>query len=193
VDVVATTPEGQELVFPGFRINVRAELPDLTIATKPFLVKADYTYQAQRVQRPITFNLAVAGGTAPFAVTVDWGDGTANTTERSEQSEFTVTHVYTTPGEYRVLVTITDALGKTATMQLLAVSTDPNITTAASISRTDGPVASVLSGIKRWIWLIAPAYLVVILMALSYWIGERQVYWRLMAGRRAGAHKGKAR
>jgi|GEM_PF-4566419 len=41
-----------------------------------------------------------------------------------------------------------------------------------------------LDALHRWLWLILPAYVVVTLMAVGYYLGERDEYQHLMAKRR---------
>jgi hypothetical protein len=191
VDIVATTPDGRQLVFPTFKINARLDLSDLTRFSKPLLINADYNYQAARTKQIFNFNLALGGGVAPYEVHVDWGDGKTSDITRTEDTTFTITHTYDEPNEYVVLVTVTDAKGIVSRMQLLAVTTDPSITGAAAVG-SDSMLSNLATNLKEWLWVIAPIYIVIILMVFSYWIGEQQVYWRLMAGRSAG-HKGKGR
>jgi PKD repeat protein len=155
------------------------------------LINADYNYQAGRTKQTFNFNLALGGGVPPYEVHVDWGDGKTSHIVRTEDTTFTITHTYDEPKEYVVLVTVTDAKGIVSTMQLLAVTNDPNITGAAAVG-SDNVITALIANLKEWLWVIGPIYIVIILMVFSYWIGEQQVYWRLMAGRRVG-HKGKGR
>lgn len=191
VDIVALAPDGQRFVFPSFRINARLDLSDLTNFSKPLLINTDYRYQAHRTKQNFSFNLAIGGGVAPYQVRVEWGDGKTTDLVRTDQTNFVITHAYDAQGEYTVMVEITDALGITANLQLLAVT---NIPSTAAAATTEGNfLSSLFSGAKSWIWWVGPVYIVVILMVISYWIGEQQVYWRLMAGRRGTPPKGKAR
>ena len=65
-----------------------------------------------------TFNLgSFSGGTGPYTVTVNWGDGTAATTFSASPGALSAAHTYandrSTP--YAVTVTVTDSAGGSAT------------------------------------------------------------------------------
>jgi PKD repeat protein len=66
-----------------------------------------------------TLTASVSGGTAPYTIEIDWGDGTTSTTGLAAAGLLSTTHVYPDAGEYTPSVTAVDAGG------LLAHTTDP--------------------------------------------------------------------
>lgn len=56
-------------------------------------------------------------------------------------------------------------------------------TAAATVPK--GPLATTISWASHWLWIVWPVYGLVVLMVLSYWIGEQEAYQRLLARRRA--------
>jgi PKD repeat protein len=64
---------------------------------------------------------------APWAYSIDWGDGTAATTGSisTQGTPTAVTHVYATPGQYSGLATVTDKDGGTGTDGFSANIADP--------------------------------------------------------------------
>ncbi|HSX00456.1 MAG TPA: hypothetical protein VLH38_05460 [Patescibacteria group bacterium] len=191
VAVAAITAGGQHLSAPEFQINVQASVASLlksrrsTVASLPLLVRAEYHYRVRTGSRPSDLGITLSGGTGPFTVSTDWGDGTTTTEKRADESSFTVSHTYTTPEgankDYAVLVRATDAQGQAALMQLSVVAKGAGLTLVASNATAD----QLLNNMRQWMWVIWPAYTIVVLMAIGYYLGEREEYRHLMAQKQA--------
>jgi len=187
VDGVAVTPSGQRLTFPGFEINVQASLPSQLVPTSssPLIVRAEYHYQVRLSTQPSELLVTLAGGTEPFTIHTDWGDGTTTTERRMDDAPFTVSHSYSTPAEankdFVVLVHATDAQGQSALMQLSVVVKGTGLALVASSTTFD----QLLNDMRHWIWVIWPAYMIVVLMAIGYYLGEREEYQHLIAKKQA--------
>lgn len=186
VEIVAVTPAGKKLTFPTFQIVVRQDAPALTMTS-------DYKYQAYRQGQSASWKLALAGGRAPYQVVVDWGDGSTSRLARQDQAEFTISHTYQSPEvsdeQYAVVVTAKDASGTTTVLQLSAAIKSTALAASGQRSLWLGFVASV----QQWLWVVWPVYIAVVLMALSFWIGEREAYQRFMARKRGRPPVGKLR
>ena len=70
--------------------------------------------------RDVTFTPSIRGGTAPYTLKWDFGDGSSTVTSQSQSGNF-VTHTYTIPGIYFPKLTVTDSKG-TQTVWSLATS-----------------------------------------------------------------------
>ena len=70
---------------------------------------------------PITFG----GGTPPYAVSIDWGDGTSSLYSRDSSAKFNAEHIYKTPGQYTVKIRVTDRFGELAYLQYVVVVNGP--------------------------------------------------------------------
>ncbi len=179
VDVIATTTDGQELVLPSFQINVLASLvSQLKQVVRPtLLIGAEYHYQIYRVDQPANFHVSVNSDNGPYKVSVDWGDG--DHSEFSEpNSSFTITHNYRSPNTYVVLVTVTDQAGTASAIQMSAVIKG-RLASAVALTTIAGPTTlggALIAWVRHWLWIIWPAYLAVILMAASFWLGEQESY-----------------
>ena len=190
VDVTATTLDGQELSLPSFQISALAALPDIIKQTlAPILIQSEYSYQAHHTGQTFTFSMGVGGGTAPFDVVVDWGDKQQTKLTRNDQNSFLVTHTYNESADYPIIVTMTDANGTSSSLQLLAVVRDT--LTPAAVTKPDSGPAALLGDMKRFLWVIWPVYIAVMLMVVSYWIGEQEAYNRLWSRRAHSTGKGK--
>jgi hypothetical protein len=193
VEVVATTIDGRQLRFPSFEIKVIASLPTIIKkqSVQPFLIQSEYAYQAHKPGQTFSFGLGVGGGAAPFTVNVDWGDDQHTALVRGTTDNFVVTHTYERAADYPVLITITDVNGTTASLQLLAVVRS-SLTPVSAVIRDESGLMAVLTELKRYLWIIWPVYIAVVLMVLSYWIGEQEAYRRLI-GRKPAQSAGKSK
>lgn len=88
-----------------------------------FQLVIDYDYTAQGVFAGNTFRLPIRflGGTAPYTVSVDWGDGSSNSYQRSDTNKFTAEYTYTEPGVRTVIIRVGDNQGQSAYMQFVIV------------------------------------------------------------------------
>jgi PKD repeat protein len=197
VDIKARAPDGQWITFPTFEVRVMPGLPDVTkpAPNNPFTITAEYQYLARQAGQSISFTLGVTGGTAPYKFTIDWGDGTTLSLGRDNQSPLTISHIYTQAGKYIVAVDGKDAGGATALLQMSTVIRE-SVGLAVATTSGGGQLSNTISSVRNWLWVVWPVYIAVVLMTLSYWIGEQEAYQRIIARRRA-AHstvgKGKMR
>jgi len=185
VDIVAQTPDGQRITFPTFQIAVLASLANLLVPAKVSspIIRTNYQYEARAAGQPFTWDLTIDGGQPPYSITVDWGDGASGHSVQPDHSTFAISHAYKTPKNYAVTITAVDASGSIARFQVVAVV---NVLAAnAGTFTASNTVSSVVAKIRERLWIIWPTYIVVVLMVIGYWLGEREEYQQLMAGRRA--------
>lgn len=113
---------------------------------------------------PIAWVVTIVGGTPPYAVSWDWGDGKTDLVSRQFDGPFSTAHTYDRPGVYRVIVKATDGAGNSAFLQLVTIVNGPIPATATTSGGMD-------PGILISIW---PAYILVCLFVLVFWLGERR-------------------
>lgn len=195
VDIQAVAPDGQVFNFPTFQILVSLALPNV-LAPKPadpLVLRTDYQYTVHVGHQAAEISVDVAGGTTPYKVAADWGDGATTSLDRDAPGVFSVNHVYpsgaTANKDYPVIIRVTDQHGQQAVMQLSVVVKGTGLVLLAK-STTFGVF---LDALHRWLWLIWPAYVVVVLMAIGYYLGEREEYQHLLAKRRAARSGGRAK
>jgi hypothetical protein len=172
VEITAVTPEGETLTFPRFEISVVQHLP--------FRIDSEYAYQSHEENQAFSWELGISGGTPPYEFHIDWGDGSTERIVRHDRTAFTISHSYGSPvslqKNYVVLVTATDAKKRQATFQLTAAVKGSII----PVSGGTNNITAMMDGIRRWIWVVWPVYIGVVLMAVSFWIGEREAYQRFL-------------
>lgn len=106
------------------------------------------------------------GGTGPYAISVDWGDGSpSELISVANPGTVTLKHTYKTAGIYTVIVKATDKNGEIAFLQLVGQAT--GATQSNSTKSNNGNVVIE----KDVIWWPAVAMLPLILAA--FWIGQR--------------------
>jgi len=109
--------------------------------------------------------VVLSGGTGPYAVSVDWGDGTAtDLISVDNPGTITLKHTYKTAGIYRVIVKATDKNGGTAFLQLVGQAT------GAGQSNANKNGANSLVKIEVLWW---PALAMLPLIVASFWVGRR--------------------
>lgn len=110
--------------------------------------------------------LQLAGGTGPYAFSIDWGDGSdVDLMSQSLAGVVGIDHVYKRAGIYLVNVRATDVNGVSAFLQVVAVSSGQVDESAAQ--QVEGEPAT------RTIVLWMPAAISAILLFPAYWLGRR--------------------
>jgi hypothetical protein len=137
-------------------------IPQLTL-TSPYARKG--ANPGEELVWPIT----ISGGTSPYAVSVDWGDGKGQSlSSQPFAGTFNITHVYDSAGVYTVIIRATDKNGQTAFLQLVGQA---NGAIGAGGGSGAGGDDSNLIIITKVIWI--PAALCIPLIILSFWLGRR--------------------
>lgn len=153
----------------------------------PLVVSSQFRYQGYYVNQIVSWDLTITGGSPPYAINVDFGDGSSTVISRSSAGDFTVQHKYKKPGTmknhtYTISVSAADSASDQSSLQLFVLINSPNVNPAAAsiigaTCDTKGWDYNSLTcyirthGILKFLW---PAYGILMLMGLSYWLGERE-------------------
>jgi hypothetical protein len=151
----------------GSTPSVAGPIPPLTIQT-------NFDYRGYEVGQTIETTFELKGGKPPYALNIDWGDGTNTVLSQKEQGSVNVSHRYKKAGtgthsSYLVKITGSDSEGRSTYLQLFLVVRPSAFPKIITNTLPAGP-----SFKSEWLKLIWPAYFVVILMAVSFWLGERE-------------------
>ncbi len=119
----------------------------------------------------LTWPIILSGGTAPYAASVDWGDGQIDLISRTSGGTFDIKHIYATPGVYNILIKITDTTGATAFLQLVAIANGP-----LSQDTTGGTSSTTVTNVVVVWW---PMILAAALIIVSYWLGGQNRLYKL--------------
>lgn len=116
----------------------------------------------------LTWPIILSGGSGPYAISADWGDGTpADLISRPVAGEIDLTHVYKSPGFYTVVIKATDANGVTAFLQVVGIGNGPTQQTAANSK--GGSNTNVQIKVIWW-----PLVVCLFLTIIAFWLGRKQ-------------------
>lgn len=116
----------------------------------------------------LTWPIILSGGTGPYAISVDWGDGSASDLRsQAFAGTFNITHTYKTAGIYRVVVKATDKNGATAFLQLVGVGSGE-----VSQSSTGSTTGSNKGGSTKIVYIWWPILLMIPLILAAFWVGR---------------------
>lgn len=155
--------------------NPTAPLP-LLLITKPIHISAS-------PRQGLDLQLEIDGGVEPFAISVNWGDGSLNDLISAEKTgNYAVSHAYEEPGQYTVTISATDKDGRKSTIQTVAIvggaTTVPTGASSEGVecSTTACQISEKLTGAIDIMWVpLSTASL----MTASFWLGEKLMITRI--------------
>jgi hypothetical protein len=148
-------------------------------------LSSNYARRGADPDQTLTWPIIISGGIAPYALGVDWGDGSGSDLYTATVAgAFTVQHIYKQSGTYSVLIKAADSNGTTAYLQLVAVAngqvTEPTPTTSKTNTTISQNSITILS------WTLAVIFLVMII--LSFWLGGRSKISKIKKSLARGEH-----
>lgn len=134
-----------------------------------------YSRRAESIRRQLSWPIQLDGGTGPYALTVDWGDGTSSDLiSLANSGLFNIAHVYSRAGVYTVNIKVVDKNGVSAFLQLVAVANGEPV---ADVTGQSG-AGALTAGNIRILWI--PMVIIALMLPLSYWLGRRSQLVSLM-------------
>lgn len=127
---------------------------------------SNYARRGANPGQELTWPIIISGGTAPYAVTVDWGDGSSNDIYTVVfPGEFTIKHVFAQAGQYRAFIKAADRNGVMAYLQLTAIG---NGEIKSSNNDSTNQQAA-----KQAVVVWQPMLVSILLIAVAFWLGKR--------------------
>lgn len=84
---------------------------------------SSYGRRSAPAGQALTWPLQLSGGSGPYAFSIDWGDGSKPELKSQALAGIVnISHVYKKAGIYKINITVTDANGVSAFLQLVAVA-----------------------------------------------------------------------
>lgn len=130
------------------------------------LLNTDAVFRGTFPEQEMTIPLDIIGGTAPYAVNIQWGDSTNTVVSRDDNVTFRTAHVYKKAGTYQLSVQASDGNGRVAFLTVAAIvngQPDTATTSAASTASTTNTL------LVLW-----PLYTSLLAVVVSFWLGERR-------------------
>ncbi|HWT56105.1 MAG TPA: hypothetical protein VN031_03695 [Candidatus Microsaccharimonas sp.] len=124
--------------------------------------------------KELDWPIILSGGIGPYAISTDWGDGTAPTLQSEAfAGNITVKHVYKSAGVYKVIVKATDANGTVAFLQLVGVANGKVTQSTGTGSSTSGGSSATGNGNNKATVIWWPMLLLLPLIFAGFWLGRR--------------------
>jgi hypothetical protein len=121
--------------------------------------------------KELTWPIILSGGVGPYAISVDWGDGTAPSLQsESFPGNINIKHTYKSAGVYKVIVKATDANGTVAFLQLVGVG-NGKVSQSTVTGGASGSSSGINTTTTNIIWW--PMLLLLPLIGSSFWLGRR--------------------
>jgi hypothetical protein len=129
---------------------------------------SQYALKGVSPGQKLTWPVIVNGGTAPYAISTDWGDGSSpDLASDSFPGIVNLAHVYKSSGTYNIVVKASDKNGTAAFLQLIGVATGAIINNNSGQNSSNGGTIV----ITKILWF--PIIIGIPLAILSFWLGRR--------------------
>ncbi len=148
-------------------------------ASSRVTITSNYAKRGANPGESLTWPIILSGGSGPYAVSIDWGDGKVPDLKSLESpGPFDIQHAFDTPGVYNVVVKVTDKNGISAFLQIVAIangalSQDNSVSGGSNTSGTAGDTKTK----TKVIW--QPAALSVPLVVATFWLGKKYALARI--------------
>jgi hypothetical protein len=131
------------------------------------IITSNYGEYGANPGQQLSWPIIINGGTPPYAISVDWGDGNAPVLQSSATGgTINIKHVYSSSGVYSISVTVTDSQGVTGFLQLVGIA-NGQITQVNKTSSNTNRTSSQAT-IPWWTLLI-----VLVALLPAFWLGSR--------------------
>ena len=151
----------------------------------PFFIATDKFFKANLDMQRMDWTFNIIGGTQPFDIKVDWGDGGSSKLENLLGNTFSVSHVYAKSSEtreyYPMQVKAASSDERIATLQVFNIlnytdSIGGNIGGSLPTGGTSFPKETAIEKLQEHLKYAWPAYSAITLMAISFWLGQHTIF-----------------
>lgn len=150
-------------------VTVTYTNPQLAALGTGLSITSIYAKQGANPGQQFTWPIIINGGTPPYALSIDWGDGgLRQLLSESNQGNVTLSHTYQTAGTYTITIQATDSNGETAFLQVVGL---------ANGTATQSSASSSVQTITKIIWW--PAVVMIPFLLISFWLGQRHELFSL--------------
>jgi hypothetical protein len=146
-------------------------ISSLSFASSQLIISTDSVYRGIFPGKEFSMPISILGGSPPYAVEVQWGDGERKVTPRNDNQSFNVAHTYKKAGTYQVNLQATDAEGHVAFLSV-AVFVNGQLSTATT-ANTDA-ASTTSPSVMSQLLVLWPLYTSAIAIVISFWLGERR-------------------
>lgn len=168
-DVPATDESGKDT--PPVRT------PQNPTAPPPLLLITKSVYVVSGTDRSVQIQIEIDGGVSPFAIAVDWGDGTLDDLISAEkEGNYSISHAYEKSGQFTITITATDKDSRKSSIQTVAIIGAEAVTSVTGSAKAGGCTTVQCQISQRLISAIDIMWVpfsIASLMTASFWLGEK--------------------
>jgi len=171
-----------ELNQPGPNSNTVTVFYDLvppqSSSLQPFefnsnrlILSTDLVFRGVFANEKLSVPIEIIGGTPPYAVEIEWGDGNSQIVPRDNNQPFTAIHTYQRPGTFQITLKATDAEGRVAFLIVAAVINGQ----PPELGGEDGDrELSLEERLAQQLDVMWPLTAATTTTVISFWLGERR-------------------
>lgn len=135
-------------------------------------ITSNYARRGANPGAVLSWPFILSGGTGPYALSIDWGDGSAADLQSvSFPGVITGNHTYEQAGVYTIIAKVTDANGTSAYLQVVGVANGAISGSVASGAASTTPPTTI------FVW--QPMLIAVPLLIIAFWLGRRHELYTL--------------
>lgn len=152
--------------------------------TERIIMTSVFARKGTNPGQELVWPLTISGGKAPYAISVDWGEGDINDVYViSSPGEFKIKHTYKQAGIYRVLIKATDSEGNVGFLQITVVVNGETNSNQSNLTNKENMCVD-SSKDNFWQSLI----ITIPLMILSFYLGKNYAVSRIKHKLANGEH-----
>lgn len=143
-------------------------------------VTSNFAKRGANPGQTITWPITISGGSGPYAISVDWGDGSPpDLFTEAFPGNINLSHIYESPGIYNIVVRVSDSDGNVAFLQLVGVANGPLSQVGPdgqplSQAGQDNGIAFFASG-SNTVLVWWPATLTIPFVITTFWLGKKHM------------------
>lgn len=177
--VDALDQQGPDSNLVSITFNDGASRPELA---ERITITSVYARRGANPSELLTWPIVISGGIPPYALSVDWGDGSQSDVYSVPiPGEFTIKHTFQQAGVYRALLKVSDKNGNIGFLQLTAI---------ANGEIKDGDVAGAIEGAGKTVTKIVwqPAVIAIPFVISTFYLGKKYEVTRIKRKLSKGEH-----
>jgi PKD domain/Glucodextranase, domain B len=153
-------------------IRVTYNAPNSYLGQNRVLLTTNFAKRGASLKQTLVWPIAISGGDGPYAISVDWGDGTKpDIQSQTFPGSFNISHVYNEPGVYTVTVRAVDKNGNIAFLQLVGVANGGSGQDLNAGAKNDASQPLKDQQAVKVVWW--PPVVAIPFIAFSFWLGRR--------------------
>lgn len=146
-----------------YRLKTAAPVGPAGVTVPQLLIVPKSQYFGVREHQSYRLQLTILGGSPPYAVSVNWGDGQTDLISRPTAGQFDANHTYNSKRVYYLKINASDPYGNKAFTQSVVI---------VSLSPLE-PVKVQKISTKNFLFLAWPLYVSSFAAVSTFWLGEK--------------------